>query len=141
MLWGAVPQDESDQVIHRTIVDRGVLVFQAFLVGCVTGFVGVGGGFVIVPALVFFAKLPMKKAVGTSLLIISGGALVGFMGDVFRGMPFDAPFLLGLLGLTGVGSWMGTRLNAHVPVLALKRVFGYFVLVMGLGILSKELFF
>ncbi|MFZ9586609.1 MAG: sulfite exporter TauE/SafE family protein [Crocinitomicaceae bacterium] len=117
------------------------LIFQGFFVGVLTGFVGVGGGFLIVPALVVLSKLPMKKAIGTSLLIISINSLVGFTGDVWsQGEKMDWSFLgvISMLSIAGiiVGGQLAKRLETHV----LRKGFAWFVLVMGVFILIKEIF-
>ncbi len=108
-------------------------------VGLLTGFVGAGGGFLIVPALVLFARLPMKQAVGTSLAIIALNSLIGFGGDLLAGTPVEWPFLLGFLGFALGGIVLGTYLARFVPGARLKPAFGWFVLAMGSFILLKEL--
>lgn len=113
---------------------------EGFVVGVVTGIVGAGGGFLIVPALVMLARLPMKLAVGTSLLIIAAKSLIGFLGDVSeRADAIDWTFLLIFTALTVGGILLGGYANKFVPASKLKTGFGWFVLVMGLFILVKEL--
>jgi hypothetical protein len=107
-------------------------------VGLLTGLVGAGGGFLIIPALVVMSKLPMKKAVGTSLLIISAKSLFGFIGDV-QNYTIDWTFLLTFASIAIVGVFVGGRLSNVIPGKKLKPAFGWFVLVMGMYILVREL--
>ena len=110
-------------------------------VGMLTGFVGAGGGFLIIPALVLFARLPMKLAVGTSLVIIAVNSLIGFAGDLSAGTPIDWEFLLGFLAFALVGIGLGTYLSRFISGQQLKPAFGWFTLVMGAFILLRELVF
>ncbi len=112
-----------------------------FLVGLVTGFLGAGGGFLIIPALIFFAGLPMKQAVGTSLLIIFINSLIGFGGDVFNGVSLNYQLLFTLSAIAIVGMFIGTALSKKIDGAKLKPAFGWFVLVMGVYIIAKEIFF
>lgn len=112
-----------------------------FLVGIVTGFLGAGGGFLIIPALLFFANLPMKQAVGTSLLIIFINSSIGFGGDLYIGTPVDYIFLLEITAMALLGMLIGTRLSKKIDGPKLKPLFGWFVLIMGIYIIVKEIFF
>ena len=112
-----------------------------FLVGIVTGFLGAGGGFLIIPAPLFFAKLPMKQAVGTSLLIITINSSIGFGGDLYIGTPINYTFLLGVSGMALLGMIIGSRLSKKIDGTKLKPLFGWFVLVMGFYIITKEVLF
>ena len=111
------------------------------VVGLLTGFVGAGGGFLIVPALVLFARLPMPLAVGTSLAIIALNSLLGFVGDLSAGRVVDWPFLLGFLAFALAGIGLGTYLARFIPRGRLRPAFGWFTLAMGTFILTKELLF
>ena len=111
------------------------------VVGVITGFLGAGGGFLIIPALLFFANLPMKQAVGTSLLIILINSAVGFLGDLYIGTPIDYVFLASISSMAFIGMVIGTRLSKKIDGNKLKPVFGWFVLVMGIYIIIKEFFF
>lgn len=113
---------------------------EGLLVGLLTGLVGAGGGFLIIPALVLLAHLPIKRAVGTSLLIIALNSLVGFFGGG-TSLPIDWPFLLSFTALSVVGIFLGTYLTRYIAGQTLKVAFGWFVLVMGVYIISRELFF
>jgi uncharacterized membrane protein YfcA len=118
------------------------LIFvEGLLVGGVTGLVGAGGGFLIIPALVLLAGLPMKQAVGTSLLIIGLKSLIGFTGDLGSGQLIDYRFMLLFSSFAMVGILVGSYFTRFIPSEKLKPVFGWFVLVMGLYILGKELIF
>jgi uncharacterized membrane protein YfcA len=115
------------------------LMFQGAIVGVLTGLVGVGGGFLIVPALVMFSKLSMKMAVGTSLLIIAVNSLVGFTGDIWiQGSLMDWKFL-GLLTLLAViGILVGGKLAKKMETNVLRKGFAWFVLLMGAFIFYNE---
>lgn len=112
-----------------------------FLVGIVTGFLGAGGGFLIIPALLFFANLPMKQAIGTSLLIITINSSIGFAGDLYIGTPINYPFLLSVSAMALLGMFVGSQLSKKIDGPKLKPIFGWFVLVMGIYIITKEVFF
>ncbi|RAV28139.1 sulfite exporter TauE/SafE family protein [Sinomicrobium soli] len=114
-----------------------ILFMEGILVGVVAGFVGAGGGFLIIPALVLFARLPMKKAVATSLLIISINSLIGFTGDVGV-MEIDWTLLLLFTGIAVLGIFLGGYLSDKADGKKLKKGFGWFVLVMALYILTTE---
>ena len=116
-----------------------LIIIEGLVVGLLTGIVGAGGGFLIIPALVLLAKLPMKKAVATSLLIIAVKSLIGFIGDV-QNMEIDWMFLLIFTGLSIAGIWLGVYLNNFINGKKLKKGFGWFVLLMGIYIIWKELF-
>lgn len=114
-----------------------VLIIEGVLIGLLTGMVGAGGGFLIIPALVLLAKLPMKKAVATSLFIIAVNSLIGFIGDV-ENIDIDWTFLLSFSAIAVVGIFVGVWLNKFIDGKKLKKSFGWFVLVMALYIIFKE---
>jgi uncharacterized protein len=115
------------------------IALEGFLVGVITGFVGAGGGFMIVPALMLLANVPLRKAIATSLVIISLKSLAGFVGDLSEGSQFDWYFLSVFVSITMIGVLLGTVLNKKMPVLVLRKGFAYFVFGMGLLIVVKEL--
>ncbi len=115
-----------------------LIIIEGVGVGLLTGIVGAGGGFLIIPALVLLAKLPMKKAVATSLLIIAIKSLIGFIGDI-QNMEIDWMFLMIFTGLSIVGIFGGIYLSKFIDGKKLKKSFGWFVLVMGIYIIWKEL--
>jgi uncharacterized membrane protein YfcA len=115
-----------------------LIIIEGLVVGLLTGIVGAGGGFLIIPALVLLAKLPMKKAVATSLLIIAIKSLIGFIGDV-ENLEIDWVFLLSFTAISVVGMFIGTYLSNFIEGKKLKKGFGWFVLIMGVYIFYKEL--
>jgi uncharacterized protein len=119
-----------------------LLIFiEGMLVGGVTGLVGAGGGFLVIPALVLMAGLPMKQAIGTSLLIIALKSLIGFTGDLNSGLDIDYTFMLIFSAFAMSGIVVGSYLTRFISNEKLKPAFGWFVLTMGLFILGKELLF
>jgi uncharacterized membrane protein YfcA len=108
-------------------------------VGFVAGFVGAGGGFLIIPALVVLAGMPMAKAVGTSLLIISANSLFGFGGDILAAKEMAWSFLALTTCLALVGIFIGSYAARYVPASKLKPAFGWFVLLMGSYIMARQL--
>ncbi len=115
-----------------------MILLEGLVVGVVTGLVGAGGGFLIVPALVLLVGLGMKEAVGTSLIIIAIKSLIGFVGDLGSGQLIDWNFLLLFTAFSMLGMFIGIYLTQFIKAQALKKVFGWFVLVMGIFIILKE---
>ncbi|MCB0392770.1 MAG: sulfite exporter TauE/SafE family protein [Bdellovibrionales bacterium] len=115
-----------------------IIAAEGLLVGGVTGFVGAGGGFLIIPALVLLVGLEMKIAVGTSLLIIAFKSLLGFLGDVSTQPIIDWVFLMQFSCVSLLGIFIGTYLSTKIDGKNLKVGFGWFVLVMGIFILGKQ---
>lgn len=115
-----------------------LIIAEGLLVGVLTGLVGAGGGFLIIPALVVLSKLPMKTAVGTSLLIIGLKSSIGFVGDLMHHQ-VDWIFLSVITMLSIGGIFIGNRLVHLIEATSLKRSFGWMVLVMGIGMIIKEL--
>lgn len=111
---------------------------QGLFIGLVIGIIGAGGGFLYVPALVLWAGLPMKKAVGTSLVIITINSIIGFSGDIFN-IEIEWEFLFIFSALTIIGILIGGYLSKFISNMKLKKGFGWFVLVMAVYILYKEL--
>lgn len=116
----------------------GLILLEGIGVGMLTGLVGAGGGFLIIPALVLFAGLEMKLAIGTSLLIIAAKSLIGFTGDIQAGSAIDWSFLLLFTAFSVSGIFIGTWLSKLIDGKKLKKAFGWFVLVMGIYMLIKE---
>jgi uncharacterized protein len=114
-----------------------LLIIQGILIGFLTGLVGAGGGFLIIPALVLLTGLPFKTAVGTSLLLVAINSLAGFLGDVLN-TAMDWTFLLSITTLAIFGIILGNKLSRKIPQRALRKSFGWFVLGMGCWILFKE---
>ena len=114
------------------------LLLYGVAVGLVTGFLGAGGGFLLIPALVLLIKIPMKKAIGTSLLIIALNSLIGFTGDIGHfAIDWKLLILITIIAIGGV--FIGGYLSKKIDGEKLKKAFGWFVLVMGIYILVKEL--
>ena len=114
-----------------------LIFIEGIVVGILTGLVGAGGGFLIIPALVLMAKLPMKKAVATSLLIIAIKSLIGFLGDV-ENLEIEWHFLLPFTLVAVLGIFLGTYFTRYIEGKKLEKGFGWFVLLMSLYILLKE---
>ena len=117
-----------------------MVLLEGVVVGLLAGLVGAGGGFLIIPALVLLVGLPMKKAVGTSLLIIAVNSLIGFTGDIGTNVNVDWMFLSSFSLLAIAGIFIGSYLTKFIKGTKLKPAFGYFVLMMGVYILGKEIF-
>ena len=111
---------------------------QGLIIGAITGIIGAGGGFLYVPALVLWANIPMKKAVGTSLIIVTINSLIGFMGDV-QTLDIEWGFLLIFTLISILGIILGVFLSKFVSGPKLKKSFGLFVLIMAIYIIFKEL--
>jgi len=117
-----------------------LLISEGLIIGSLTGLVGAGGGFLIIPALVWWTGLPFKTAVGTSLFIIGINALLGFMGDVLN-YEMEWNFLLSLTGLAVLGIFIGNKLQKEISAQKLKKVFGWLILFTGIWILFHEVIF
>ena len=125
---------ENDKLNYFTIILLGIII------GLISGFVGAGGGFLIVPTLLFFAKTPMKMAIGTSLFIVSLQSLIGFTGDIMSSQILDWE-LIGFFTMASIfGIFIGSFVSKNVDEKKLKISFGWFVLSMGVYIIIKELF-
>ena len=124
--------------VKQTKEKPWMLLSYGVLIGLVTGFLGAGGGFLLIPALVILMKLPMKEAIGTSLLIIALNSLIGFLGDIGR-YPIDWIFISTISAIAMAGIFIGSYFNQKVNSDKLKKGFGWFVLIMGIYIIVKEL--
>lgn len=130
---------KKKDIIATTQVQPYYLTFtQGLVIGTITGIIGAGGGFLYVPALVLWAKLPMKKAVGTSLVIITVNSLIGFTGDI-QNIDIQWFFLLTFSLLTIIGVLLGSHFSKRVSNQLLKQAFGYFTLIMACYIMYMEL--
>jgi len=114
------------------------ILWCAILVGLLTGFLGAGGGFILIPSLVLFLGLSMKDAVGTSLLIIAMNSLTGFTMDLNH-VTIQWPLLAGITLIAAGGLFLGTIISKRISAEQLKLFFGWFVLAVAVGILIKEL--
>ena len=116
----------------------GTLALDGLAVGLLTGIIGAGGGFLIVPMLVLLAGLPMQRAVATSVLIIAINSFIGFLGDV-QHTSLNWKFLLPFTGLSIVGIFLGMYLARYVPPNTLRKGFGWFVLAVATYMITREL--
>jgi uncharacterized protein len=138
MLKAASPKTETlPSVTH---VKTGFLITQGFLVGIITGLFGIGGGFLIVPALYFWTHLPMKKAVGTTLLIIAMNSLFSFSTSYSESLINWSLLLRFSLGAI-IGILIGTRIAEKIPSDYLKKMFGWFVMAISFYIVFKQFTF
>ena len=143
MLAASVSMIRSNGRTPTTAIQKertGALVVQGMLIGAITGLLGAGGGFLIIPALVLFSRLPMKTAVGSSLTIMALSSLFGF----FTTLSYYTVNWLQLLIFTSIavaGIFIGAALNDRIPGGSLKKGFGWFILAMGAYILVREIWF
>lgn len=140
MVLAAIPMIRGKREVYsknqrfRTFL----VIVEGSLIGVLTGLVGAGGGFLIIPALVFLTGLPFKTAVGTSLFIISINSLIGFLGD-FLNFSMDWPFLLLITGLAIAGILIGNQFSRKISTIRLRMAFGWLTLLMGCYILFREI--
>src|SRR4051812_34345979 len=132
-------EDKEDTIDENEIKHFGKLFFYGISIGIVTGLLGAGGGFLLIPTLVLLGNIPMKEAIGTSLLIIALNSLIGFTGDIGH-FQIDWFFLLKLTAIAVVGIFTGDYIGKKIPGNKLKKTFGWFVLITGIYIITKELF-
>jgi uncharacterized protein len=137
MLRGVEPPTAAAAPVARTPLALALIAVEGVAVGVLTGLVGVGGGFLIVPALVLLGGVPMKVAVGTSLMVIALKSATGFLGYVDQ-VDVAWGFMLVFSGIATAGIVVGTRLVRHVPAQALRRAFALFLLLMGGMILYQN---
>jgi uncharacterized membrane protein YfcA len=116
----------------------GASIIVGLFVGIVSGLVGAGGGFIIIPALVFFLNLPIKKAIGTSLLIIALNSTIGFLSNI-KSIEIDIHFLLFITSLSTLGMLIGIYLSNRIAGENLKPMFAWFVMLIAVLILYKEI--
>ena len=129
--------DEKNPVNTKLNIIK--LLVYGIAIGIITGFLGAGGGFLLIPTLVILLGLPMKEAVGTSLLIIALNSLFGFTADLGH-FEIDWYFLLSITAIALVGLVIGSQIGKKIESIKLKKGFGYFVLIMGIFIIIKEVF-
>lgn len=137
---GIGEEDTSIREKEGITVGKSLLIaIEGGIVGLLTGVLGAGGGFLIIPALVLLLGMPMKQAVGTSLLIIALKSLIGFAGDLQAGIPLDGTLLSTMLIATLSGMAISTKIAAHISPRTLQKSFGIFTLAIALAILIQEL--
>lgn len=130
----AVPQKHAVSEYRKVLL----VITEGLVVGLLTGLVGAGGGFLVIPVLVLLAGLDMKEAVGTSLVVIAIKSLTGFLGELGGAHPIDWMFLGGFSVFTTLGVFVGSWLSTFVSGDKLKPIFGWFVLIMGFVILYQS---
>lgn len=125
--------------------ERGVnhtkLIMYAMGIGLFLGIVGAGGGFLMIPALIHFANLDIKKAVGTSLVLVSANAAIGFLGDATTNTNLNWPLLISFSGIAIAGVIIGTYYAHKINPAKLRMGFGYFMIITAVFIFVKEIFF
>jgi len=114
------------------------VILLGIFVGSLAGFIGAGGGFIIIPVLLFFIRVPMKKAIGTSLCVIAINSLIGFSGNLGE-MEIDWKFLAIVSTICVAGILLGNLLSLKIPPARLKSGFGWFTLIVGIFVIVKEL--
>jgi uncharacterized protein len=129
---------QADDAVYNPGAHPIKLILGSGVVGLLAGLVGAGGGFLIIPVLITWFNLSMKEAIGTSLAVIMVNSLMGFQGDLMAGIDIDWHLLGPFLGLAVLGMFLGIRFNQHVDGLALKRLFGWFMLLLAGTILLAE---
>ena len=128
---------ENEEALQKQSLNYFQILLQGIFIGVITGLIGAGGGFLIIPALVNLLKLPMKTAVGTSLVIISINSLMGFLFSLSH-TSVQWGFLLSIAAIAIIGILIGSYLSTKIRANRLKPAFGWFVLVMGIYIIIKE---
>jgi len=132
-------QDDADEFRPHRYVRGWIIGTLGLAVGVFAGFVGAGGGFMILPVLVLLGGLPMRMAIGTSLLIIAAQSLFGFVGEIQAVPDVDYAFVASIVGPAIAGIFVGTWINHRTPVTGLKRAFGWFLLIAGAAIIAREM--
>lgn len=127
------------KALENKPIHAGNALFRGLEVGVLTGLIGAGGGFIIIPVLIFIFQLPMKKAIGTSLLIIAANSLFGFLGDLNNNY-FAWPLLFKITAISCTGILLGDLLSKKISGAKLKKGFGFFVLSVGCYIILHEIF-
>lgn len=141
MLCVSVSMLANKEINYTNTKERNIffVLLYGIVIGIITGLLGVGGGFLLIPTLVLIMKLPMKHAIGTSLLIIALNSLIGFTGDIGH-FNFDWPFLLTITFIAVAGLLIGDALNKKINEEKLRKIFGWFVLTVSLYIIVREIF-
>jgi hypothetical protein len=138
--FSMLKEREEKETTGAVVYNYLFIIIEGLIVGAITGMIGAGGGFLIIPALVILANVEMKIAVATSLIIIAFKSLMGFfLGDVFT-MEIDWQFLAIFTSISLVGIFIGSYLGNFIDGKKLKKGFGYFIFVMALFIFYMEFF-
>ncbi len=131
----------SKKVIEHlpTNFNYSMILMQAALVGIITGFIGVSGGFLLVPTMVLLAKIPMKNAVATTLIVVAITASTNFIGDLFTSLKMDWSFLLTYVGIALCGVLSSNLIKNKISNKSLQKIFGYFILFLALLVAWLEI--
>jgi len=132
MLRPGKPPDEKQQ-------HPAYLAGYGFIIGAISGILGVGGGFLMTPALVLWAGLDMKRAVATSLVLIAVNSAIGVVADLWGGVVYDWPLVLTFTGLTTIGIICGMIASRRIDATTLRQGFGWVVLAIGIAVLLREI--
>lgn len=132
-------KNEQKTLQAHPIIRITLISLMGIIIGMIAGFVGAGGGFLIIPALVFMAGLSMRIAIGTSLMIITLQSLLGFAGDISRGLLIDWSLLMTVTSFAVVGILLGSAVAHRIEEQKLKPAFGWLILIMGIGVLVEQL--
>lgn len=138
MLWDSLRRGAAAPVSAAPPHFTALLGIEAAGVGALTALIGAGGGFLIVPALVYLADVPVREAVGTSLLVITMNALSGFAGYIGQ-QPMDWALVGSFTGVAAIGAVLGARLNRRVPQLRIKQLFALLIIVLGSYLIIRNL--
>jgi len=138
LLIAAIRMLQASSPPSETAQRPAFLALYGLIIGTISGILGVGGGFLMTPALVLWAGLDMKRAVATSLVLISINSAVGVAADVWAGTPYDWPLVLGFTGLTTLGILAGIILSHRIDGSTLRSGFGWVVLAIGVAVLVRE---
>lgn len=140
MVLASIPmiRGKRDIASNKTKFRTVLVILEGLLIGFLTGLVGAGGGFLIIPALVFLTGLHFKTAVGTSLFIISINSLAGFLGAAIHD-PMNWPFLLSFSALAILGILVGHQYSKKISGIRLRMAFGWFTLIVGSYIIIREI--
>jgi uncharacterized membrane protein YfcA len=140
MIKGQEIEEEINELSETERKNKLVhLIILGLLIGLITGLLGAGGGFLIIPALVILLNLPMKTAVGTSLLIIAINSLFGFLFSL-KQFEYNWTILLIFTLMSVIGIFIGSKLAHKIPGKTLKKGFGWFILAMGIYIIIREFY-
>ncbi|MDC1491771.1 sulfite exporter TauE/SafE family protein [Flavobacteriaceae bacterium] len=133
-------KDTSQNQRRKSKYDKALILLEGSVVGFITGLVGAGGGFIIIPVLVLFSKLNMKNAIATSLVIISIKSLIGFIGDI-ENLDIDWLFLIKFSLISIIGIFIGQAIGLKIDGSKLKKGFGYFIIIIASLVIVKEIFY
>ncbi len=137
MITGGEPTEHTDG--QNKTLDHIKLPLYAIAVGAFLGLVGAGGGFLMIPALVYFAHLPMRRAVATSLVLVAANSFIGFIGDIHSNPHTDWKFLLTFSAFSITGVLAGSYLERHISAKRMKSYFGWFVISVAVFMIVKEM--